>query len=50
MFDKIMGTDKMGEYLEQGLTPQEIEELFAPAIRDFKEKREKYLMPAYDPS
>ena len=50
MFDKIMGTDKMGEYLEQGLTPQEIEELFAPAIRDFKEKRQEYLLPAYDPS
>lgn len=50
MFDKIMGTDKMGEYLGQGLTPQEIEERFAPAIRDFKEKRQEYLLPAYDPS
>ncbi len=50
MFDKIMGTDKMGKYLEQGLTPQEIEERFAPAVRDFKEKRQEYLLPAYDPS
>ncbi len=50
MFDKIMGTDKMGKYLAQGLTPQEIEELFAPAIKDFKAERKKFLLPDYDPS
>lgn len=25
MFDKIMGTDKIGSYLEKGYTPQQIE-------------------------
>jgi len=47
MFDKIMGTDKMGLYLEEGLSPQEIEEHFAPAIERFKEERKKYLLPQY---
>ena len=47
MFDKIMGTDKMGRYLEEGLSPQEIEERFAPAIRDFKAARQQYLLPQY---
>ncbi len=47
MFDLIMGTDKMGQYLEEGLSPQQIEERFAPAIREFKETRQDYLIPAY---
>ncbi len=50
MFDKIMGTAKMGQYLEEGLSPREIEERFAPAIKDFKAERKKYLLPDYDPS
>jgi len=29
------------------LSPQEIEELFAPAIRDFKAARQQYLLPQY---
>lgn len=49
MFDKIMGTAKMGEYLEEGLSPQEIEARFAPDIGRFKEERRKYLLPQYDP-
>ena len=49
MFDKIMGTAKMGEYLEQGLTPQEIEQLFAPGIENFKKTRQVYLLPQYGP-
>jgi len=49
MFDKIMGTAKMGEYLEQGLTPQEIEQLFAPGIENFKKTRQDYLLPQYGP-
>ncbi|MGM0651965.1 MAG: hypothetical protein ACQES4_04190, partial [Bacillota bacterium] len=48
MFDKIMGTDKMGKYLEEGLSPQEIEDKFAPAIEEFKEVRKEYLLPQYD--
>lgn len=47
MFDLIMGTDKMGQYLEEGLSPGEIEEKFAPAIEEFKETRNKYLLPQY---
>ncbi len=49
MFDLIMGTDKMGEYLEKGLNPQEIEDLFTPARIAFKEAREHYLLPEYEP-
>jgi len=44
MFDKIMGTAKIGEYLEQGLTPRQIEANYAPALEKFKEEREKYLI------
>ena len=47
MFDLIMGTDKMGQYLEEALSPQEIEEKFAPAIEEFKEIRKEYLLPQY---
>jgi len=47
MFDKIMGTDKMGQYLEEGLSPREIEQRFAPATEQFKKERERYLMPQY---
>ena len=50
MFDKIMGTAKMGQYLEEGLNPQEIEGLFAPAIDSFKEIRMDYLLIQYEPS
>ena len=49
MFDKIMGTAQMGQYLEEGLSPQEIEARFAPDIGRFKEERRKYLLPQYDP-
>ncbi|MBW6463127.1 MAG: DUF1343 domain-containing protein [Firmicutes bacterium] len=49
MFDLIMGTAKMGEYLEEGLSPQEIEALFTPDIKSFKEIRKEYLLPQYNP-
>ncbi|MHB8156727.1 MAG: stalk domain-containing protein [Desulfocucumaceae bacterium] len=49
MFDKIMGTDKIGRGLEDGLTPQEIEAQYLPALNDFKEERKKYLIYGYDP-
>jgi len=42
-----MGTDQMGEFLEKGLSPQEIEERFAPEIESFKEIRQQYLLPDY---
>lgn len=49
MFDKIMGTDKIGRYLEQRLTPQQIETNYTPALQQFKEERKKYLLPDYNP-
>ncbi|MDO9533781.1 MAG: DUF1343 domain-containing protein [Bacillota bacterium] len=48
MFDKVMGTNKIGLYLEQGLTPQQIEKNYTPALNRFKEERKKYLIPDYD--
>lgn len=47
MFDKIMGTAKIGEYLEQGLTPQQIEAACAPALEKFRAEREKHLIYGY---
>lgn len=44
MFDKIMGSDKIGQYLEQGLSPQQIEAKYTPALNHFKAEREKYLI------
>lgn len=49
MFDKIMGTSAIGRYLEEGLSPQEIEERLSADIERFKEERIKYLLPQYDP-
>lgn len=49
MFDKIMGTDKIGLFLEKGMTPQEIEAYYSPELEKFKEKRMDYLIPLYDP-
>jgi hypothetical protein len=50
MFDKVMGTDKIGRYLEEGLTPQQIEVRYTPALQSFKQERELYLLPQYEPS
>jgi hypothetical protein len=50
MFDKIMGTDKIGRYLEEGLTPQQIEAYYTPALQRFKQEREHYILPQYGPS
>ncbi len=49
-FDKIMGTDKIGRYLEERLTPQQIEAFYAPVLESFKQEREHYLLPQYGPS
>ncbi len=49
MFDKIMGTDKIGRYLEQGLVPRQIEAAYAPDLNRFKAEREKYLIYGYGP-
>ncbi|TYO92725.1 exo-beta-N-acetylmuramidase NamZ domain-containing protein [Desulfallas thermosapovorans] len=49
MFDKIMGTDKIGRYLEQGLTPQQIEAQYESALKQFEEERKQYLIYGDEP-
>jgi len=49
MFDKIMGTDKIGRYLEEKATPQQIVAYYTPELEKFKEMRKQYLIPAYQP-
>lgn len=44
MFDKLMGTDKIGIYLEMGYTPQQIEETYKSDLEEFKKERQKYLI------
>lgn len=44
MFEKIMGTDKIGQWLDQGLTPQQIEANWQPGLNRFKQERQKYLL------
>lgn len=44
MFDKIMGSDKIGTYLEKGYTPQQIEATYKTALEEFKIERQKYLI------
>ena len=46
MFDKVMGTDKFGQWLEQGLTPQQIEDKYRAGLEAFKKERQKYLIYA----
>lgn len=47
MFDKIMGTDKIGQYLERNLTPQQIEANYQEGLEAFKKERENYLIYGY---
>ena len=44
MFDKIMGTDKVGQWLDQRLSPQQILANYTPALSKFKEERKQYLL------
>lgn len=44
MFDKIMGTDKIGQYIEQGLTGKQIEEKYKGELEKFKAERKQYLI------
>lgn len=44
MFDKIMGTAKIGEGLEKKLNPQQMEQLYAADLAKFKQERQKYLL------
>ncbi len=49
MFDLIMGSDKIGEWLKEGYSPEEIEERYTPELNEFKREREQYLLDEYDP-
>jgi uncharacterized protein YbbC (DUF1343 family) len=47
MFDKIMGTDKIGLFLERKATPQQIVAYYTPELERFKKEREQYLISFY---
>ncbi|HPT34925.1 MAG TPA: DUF1343 domain-containing protein [Bacillota bacterium] len=47
MFDKIMGTDRVGQWLEQKLSPQEMERRYKDELEEFKRERQKYLIYGY---
>jgi uncharacterized protein YbbC (DUF1343 family) len=49
MFDKIMGTDKIGLFLEDKLSPEQIIDYYTPELEKFKEERKNYLNPLYEP-
>ncbi|MCK9909507.1 hypothetical protein MXD81_10225, partial [Microbacteriaceae bacterium K1510] len=40
----IMGTNKIGEYLEKNMTPQQIEAQYAQELAHFKQLRQQYLI------
>lgn len=44
MFNKIMGTNKMGEYIKSGLAPEQIIERYGQQLEQFKQERKKYLI------
>lgn len=47
MFAKIMGGNRMGQWLEQGLSPQQIEARYAAELAQFRRDREPYLIYGY---
>ena len=49
MFDKIMGTNRIGRNLEAGLSPQQIEAEYAPELARFREERKNYLIYGSSP-
>ena len=44
MFEKIMGSQKVGQWLEQGLTPQQFVAQYTPVLDRFKAQRQQYLI------
>ncbi|MGQ7276358.1 exo-beta-N-acetylmuramidase NamZ domain-containing protein [Brevibacillus thermoruber] len=44
VFDKEMSTGKIGQYLEQGLSPQAIESTYADELAAFREQRKAFLI------
>lgn len=49
MFDKIMGTDKIGFYLEKNMSPEEIAAHYADGLAAFYEQRKQYLIYGDEP-
>jgi len=47
MFDKVMGTNQVGVWLEKNFTPQQMEAAYIPGLNAFKKEREKYLLYGY---
>lgn len=47
MFDKIMGTDRIGQWLEQGLTAQQLEAKYCAGTAAFRQQRQQYLIYGY---
>lgn len=49
MFDKIMGTDRVGRWLIEKLPPAEIEGRYAAGLAAFRVERRQYLIYGYGP-
>ena len=47
MFDKIMGTNQVGVWLENNCTPNQMEAAYTPRLNAFKKERAKYLLYGY---
>ncbi len=47
MFEKIMGSDKVGQWLEQGLSAKQIEAKYTPGVNAFRQERQLYLIYGY---
>jgi len=47
MFDKVMGTNRVGQWLEQKLPPQEMESRYAEELAAFRQRRRQYLIYGY---
>jgi len=44
MFDKVLGTNKLGLWLERNLTPAQMEKEYQHGLAAFKKERQKYLL------
>jgi uncharacterized protein YbbC (DUF1343 family) len=47
MFDKVMGTNRVGNWLEKNMSPQDIESSYAAELTEFKRLRQQYLIYGY---
>ena len=44
MFDKVMGTNQVGVWLEKKYTPEQMEAAYTPGLNSFKKERANYLL------